>query len=56
MFSGCFLNWLGVMPVCFLNALLKADLELNPDSYNTSSIVRLLLLGSDNFSILSLIL
>lgn len=23
-------NWLGVSPVCFLNTVLKVDLELNP--------------------------
>ena len=27
-----FLNWVGVNPVCFLNAVLKEDFELKPAS------------------------
>ena len=40
------LKAVGVLPVYFLNAVLKLDLELKPTSYMTSSTVSLLSLDS----------
>ena len=39
-------NWVGVVPVCFLKAVLNEDLELKPTSYRISSTVKSSFSGS----------